>query len=311
MVTWQQIGQGEPNPFDVTYTTNSPYSASYGEFVITEGSQVDLPSPTPNGAVAVRSFKQTVTITTPSGAIRDIGSKVHLESPEYVLLVSDGTNWYVQSNESGIGRAIPDSVVDGFEEQQYEDQNATLSDYYAGDTSHYTRQTNTVQDGTYAVKSDPSSDGVYRLTSVSGLNTYPSQGDSFEYYVYKSGFSGSQIHINFACQDSSTYFKDGSSYLISDEDNINSLSINRIDGGTVTSDLDSAGDTMPSGEWTRVEVDWQGDGTINIDFYDSNNNNFASLSTTDTTYTSGGIAWVHRERDGGSTTAYFDNWRLL
>jgi len=111
MVTWQQIGQGEPNPFDVTYTTNSPYSASYGEFVITEGSQVDLPSPTPNGAVAVRSFKQTVTITTPSGAIRDIGSKVHLESPEYVLLVSDGTNWYVQSNESGIGRVIPDSAV--------------------------------------------------------------------------------------------------------------------------------------------------------------------------------------------------------
>jgi len=102
MVTWQQIGQGEPNPFDVTYTTNSTYSASYGEFVITEGSQVDLPSPSANEAVAVRSFEQTVTITTPSGNIRDLGSSATFQSPEYLLLVSDGTDWYVQNNEDSL-----------------------------------------------------------------------------------------------------------------------------------------------------------------------------------------------------------------
>jgi len=102
MVTWQQIGRGEPNPFDVTYTANSTYSASYGELVITEGSQVDLPSPSANEAVAVRSFDQTVTITTPSGNIWDLGSSVSFDSSEYLLLVSDGTDWYVQNNKSSL-----------------------------------------------------------------------------------------------------------------------------------------------------------------------------------------------------------------
>jgi len=102
MVTWQQIGRGEPNPFDVTYTNNNTYSASYGEFVITEGSQVDLPTPQANEAVAVRSFEQEVTITTPSGNIWGIGSSVTYQSSEYVLFVSDGANWYVQNNESSL-----------------------------------------------------------------------------------------------------------------------------------------------------------------------------------------------------------------
>jgi len=113
MVTWQQIGQGEPNPFDVTHTNNSTYRASYGEFVITEGSQVDLPTPQANAAVAIRSFEQQVTITTPSGNIRDSSTtgNVHFSSARYIIFVSDGTNWYVQNNESGISSTIPDSVV--------------------------------------------------------------------------------------------------------------------------------------------------------------------------------------------------------
>jgi len=102
MVTWQQIGQGEPNPFDVTYTANSQYSASYGEFVITEGDQVDLPSPSANEAVAVRSFEQTVTITTPSGSIFDLGTSPSFDSKRYIILVSDGTDWYPQNNEQSL-----------------------------------------------------------------------------------------------------------------------------------------------------------------------------------------------------------------
>lgn len=105
MVTWQQIAQGEPNPFDVTYTTASPYSASYDEFVITDGSQIDLPSPSANDAVMVRDFGQSLTITTPSGTI--IGqsvaaASVTYDSTEPALFVSDGSDWYLRGNENSI-----------------------------------------------------------------------------------------------------------------------------------------------------------------------------------------------------------------
>jgi len=102
MVNWQQIAQGEPNPFDVTYTSTSPYSASYNEFVITDGNQIDLPSPSANEAVMVRDFGQTVTITTPSGQIWNIGSQATYDSTEPILLVSDGTDWYLRGNEDAL-----------------------------------------------------------------------------------------------------------------------------------------------------------------------------------------------------------------
>jgi len=102
MVTWQQIGRGEPNPFDVTYTQSSTYNASYGELVITKGTQVDLPSPSENEAVGVRSFGQTVTITTPSGSIFDLGTSASFDSKRYIILVSDSTDWYPQNNEQSL-----------------------------------------------------------------------------------------------------------------------------------------------------------------------------------------------------------------
>jgi hypothetical protein len=101
MVTWQQIAQGEPNPFDITRTSTDGYTASYDEYVITDQSSINLPSPQQDAAVAVRAdtTDRTVTVSTPSGSILDIGSKAYYEGPEPAIFVSDGVDWYVQNDE--------------------------------------------------------------------------------------------------------------------------------------------------------------------------------------------------------------------
>jgi hypothetical protein len=70
--------------------------------VITEGSQVALPTPQANEAVAVRSFGQEVTITTPSGSIFGLGTSISFDSKRYIILVSDSTDWYPQNNEQSL-----------------------------------------------------------------------------------------------------------------------------------------------------------------------------------------------------------------
>jgi hypothetical protein len=101
MVTWQQIAQGEPNPFDITRTSTDGYTASYDEYVITDQSSINLPSPQADSAVAVRADTKdrTVTVSTPSGSILDIGSQADYQGPEPAIFVSDGVDWYVQNDE--------------------------------------------------------------------------------------------------------------------------------------------------------------------------------------------------------------------
>lgn len=101
MVTWQQIAQGEPNPFDITRTSTDGYTASYDEYVITDQPDITLPSPQADSAVAIRAdtATRTVTVTTPSGSILNLGSQANYQGPEPVIFVSDGVDWYVQNNE--------------------------------------------------------------------------------------------------------------------------------------------------------------------------------------------------------------------
>lgn len=110
MVTWQQIAQGEPNPFDITRTSTDGYTASYDEYVITDQPTIDLPSPQQDAAVAVRADTKDrrVAVSTPSGSILDIGSEAYYEGPEPAIFVSDGVDWYVQNDEQQLGAATPD-----------------------------------------------------------------------------------------------------------------------------------------------------------------------------------------------------------
>lgn len=115
MVTWQQIAQGEPNPFDITRTSTDGYTASYDEYVITDQPTINLPSPQQDAAVAVRADTKdrTVTVSTPSGSILDIGSQAYYQGPEPAIFVSDGVDWYVQNDEQQISSFLPDTPTDG------------------------------------------------------------------------------------------------------------------------------------------------------------------------------------------------------
>ena len=110
-MTWQRLTSGnQPNPFTVVHTTDEPYSASNKELVITEGGEVVLPEPTPNGIIAVRDFDQRPTLTPASGTIQGFDNR-RLDVADTVFFVSDGADWYTISDRQNLTRVIPDSAV--------------------------------------------------------------------------------------------------------------------------------------------------------------------------------------------------------
>jgi len=80
--------------------------------------------------------------------------------------------------------AIPDNVIDDFEETIYEDKGNSVSDYYTlgGDANNFDffqRSTSTAYEGLYGIDGDSNSSDDRIVTSVSGdgLPRYPSIDD--------------------------------------------------------------------------------------------------------------------------------------
>lgn len=100
------------NPYSIVSTTNSTYNASIGEFIITEGSEVILPSPSSNEVVVVRSpISSTVDVKASSDEVQGNTDGIRQPAGRQVTYVADGDDWYVRNNIDYIGLNIPDSVV--------------------------------------------------------------------------------------------------------------------------------------------------------------------------------------------------------
>ena len=135
-----------------------------------------------------------------------------------------------------------------------------------------------------------------KIRSQTGLNTYPEAGGRFSTKVYLT-HSNEQAGVYFGTQsETSGYniFIDGSSSQVSIQK----------DGG----DLSSTNTTIPTDEWLTIEVEWGTGGTINAIVRDSDGNDIATVSATDTEYTSGGIGFEAINNDG-SYEVYFDEMK--
>ena len=187
------------------------------------------------------------------------------------------------------------STIDDFEDNDISE--------YSGDTGQFSTQTGTVESGTYALETTGS--GYDTMFSTSGLDTYPQQGDTFEYY-FRFGSAGSEGGMAFAYDGSGQeyyriYVSDGQKFEIN---KWVAGSDSTIAGGA--SQLSSDNGT---GEWFRAEVEWNdGDSDIVAHIYDSTDTEVGGSPITasgETDYNHTGIGW---EFDGSKM--YFDSASL-
>ena len=193
---------------------------------------------------------------------------------------------------------IPGSSIDDFEANLYENKSKTLSDYYAGHLSKFSRQQGTVQSGSHALQAV--SDGnTYPIISTSGLN-HPQRGDTFEIYYYAGTTGEPQMSVVWAAQDAANFYS-----LEINNDSPDDVLYLKKDGSTLAST--GSGDSTPRSEWQRVVIDWQS--TITCELHNSNGSPDYSVSAPDTEYSSGGVGFIAGA--SGSGKSYWDSFWII
>jgi hypothetical protein len=165
------------------------------------------------------------------------------------------------------------SLADGFEDGD--------TDEWSGDAG-ITAQTSTVYEGTYAGKVSSSTSGEASTRVDSTVQN--EQGDTIVVWTRadNNGF------FFFGVQ-SETGLSSLSGYEVRTNPSGGDFQLVRRDDGSSTT-LDTGGSSS-SNTWYRSVIEWETDGTINVNVYDTSGNQVASLSATDHTYTSGGIGY--------------------
>jgi hypothetical protein len=190
------------------------------------------------------------------------------------------------------------TVVDDFEDND-------LSEYTGNTGGATSVGTEHVKNGSYSLKiSDPGN--PKKIVSTSGLNAYPEQGDTWRYWTY-AGSDSNHLRMIFGYQDSDNYYFVNATVGPSSE----SLYVTKRETGNETvlvqTGLDD--DKVDQNQAYEFEVSWGTDGSITATMYDSNGDSLSTVSTTDNTFTSGGIGWGSNSSMGSNT--FFDFCRIL
>jgi len=196
--------------------------------------------------------------------------------------------------------AIPDSVVDNFEEALYEDQAKSLSDYYSGDLASFSRQQSIVNTGSYALEASADAN----IGAASAPNTSPEKGDTIECYTYIDGGDDSGIAWGTDGPVSS-----GDGFELDIDSGNNALFLRKYSGGSQSS-IASSTPTVPSSEWLRAEITWATNDDITATLYDASGSQIDQLTATDPDYGNNtGISF--RNGGAGSATVYWDDYSIL
>jgi len=203
---------------------------------------------------------------------------------------------------------IPDTLIDTFEDESNGGQygsSQSLSDFYGGDLSAFTRQTTTALEGNKSLEGN--TPGPFKIiSSTSGLNRYPDQGDSWEFLVEPTAskqFSG----MLFGTQDETNT---PGGYFVR-VDARGGIDINRFDGSGNKTKLKSASASWDLDATNRVEIDWSTNNDITARAYDSTDSKTGTVTATDSTYTDGGVGWLMNENTGGTSSFYFDSAQII
>jgi len=193
--------------------------------------------------------------------------------------------------------AIPDSVVDNFEEPLYEDKNNTLTDYYDGDLSQASRQQTTVLKDSRSLKV---SQGGF-IGSTSGLPRYPNQDETFRIFVQNPS-SGGRIYVYFFLQSSTGF----GGYRVGVRPGLDDLVLQESNPNNTQSRIEKTSVSLSTGTTYFVDTLPQSNGTITATLFDTSGTQLAQVSGTNTTYTDGGIGFEAEVAD-----AVFDDVTVI
>lgn len=133
----------------------------------------------------------------------------------------------------------------------------------------------TPDSGTYEMKIDAVTDA---LVYHNGITV--AEGDTIRFSVYCK--SNTIVSTLFFVTDQNNHFR------VTVDASAGSVTLEKVDGGTGT-DLDSQSVTVPTGEWLTVDIDTGVNTDTTARVLDSSDSEVASVSSSDSTFTSGFI----------------------
>ncbi|UPV99667.1 hypothetical protein M0R88_14245 [Halorussus gelatinilyticus] len=135
--------------------------------------------------------------------------------------------------------------------------------------------------------------------STSGLNAYPSAGDTVSFWVRGSG-GAAKTNLSYGVQDHTNR------YFVRVNISADNLALYRLEGGSSTElAADWSTPALSQDAWYELEVQWATDGTHTLTLLDSSGSQLTQVSTTDTTWSSGGVGFDAYLGSGES--AYFND----
>lgn len=182
----------------------------------------------------------------------------------------------------------------------------TYEGFEDGDTAEWsegylTTQSSTVYEGDFAGTIASASSGRTDV-STSGLSPYPRQGTVFRYYIRLDQASDTAISVGWGVQNTDNYYRANLQTWT------DTFRIEKADGGNRTTLADTS-ENVNADTWYYLEVDWQSDGQMTASLHTASGSQQASITTTDNTYTDGGILCHFYDGSGGGNDGHFDNFQ--
>ncbi len=196
-------------------------------------------------------------------------------------------------NAFAVSGANGSSVFTFFDD--FEDNNISE---YSGDTSFFDTLGTMAYEGSYGLGADAGSvesqttDGIFQTSSTFG------QGSTLRWFEYVDATKDDEPCTLFAVQSPGTNNQNYAVCLDQYPSEQVVLAENVSSNNGSGSTLDSEAVTFSTG-WYEVEVDWLSGGSITVVVYDSTGATFATLSASDTSYSTGGSGFSFWYQSGG------------
>lgn len=207
------------------------------------------------------------------------------------------------------GPAIPDSVVDNFEDEPggVYGEGQDISDFYSGATGAYDRITEDKFEGEKSLFSDSNSTDEIVSTPGDGLNRYPERGDTIVWNLQAE--TDSDPSLLFGASGVDNYYD--AQYRV----NGNEIRIRKVENGSIV-DLNNTSVSPQTNEWLEAELEWtEGDQlTFKVFTLDTNGDRdteLGSVQATDSTFQDNRGVGYGSFTDTGGRGVWFDNVRVM
>jgi len=213
-------------------------------------------------------------------------------------------------------------IVDNFEQSLYGDQGQTLVDYYDGgkagssdpNLNFVNRTSSAAQKGSFGLNMVAGAGTGATIVSLpsDGLPNYPVAGDTFQTVIRSPSAGTTKLSAGYGLQNvgvSKPGFGGSEGYFVRlDFQTQNIEFLVNENGGSNTAK--SQGVALSTNEFYRVSIDWGVGGLHTLELFDSTDTSLATITHTDSTYTSGGIGFGMNDGFGRNETGHFDQYTL-